>query len=127
MLQFHANLKKVKAATKKWATTFNLRSQVVLKEIELKINSLFKANASRTFFKKEASSLKILMDQRQELLTKDEATWRLKSRVVWLSEGENNTTFFHKYANYQKNLNTIWEVANQMGFMVKSFKEKSNS
>jgi hypothetical protein len=36
------------------------------------------------------------------------------------------TNFFHKLSIYRKNLNIIWEVANQYRIMVKSFKDKEN-
>jgi mannosylglycoprotein endo-beta-mannosidase len=55
------------------------------------------------------------------LLAKEGVTWRLKSRAVWLAKGDSNTKFFHKYANFRKNLNAIWEVDNHDGEMEKNF------
>ena len=49
---------------------------------------------------------------------------RLKSRVLWLVEGDRNTKFFHMYASHRKNINTIFEIKNGQGNMVRSFQEK---
>jgi hypothetical protein len=57
-------------------------------------------------------------------LEKEEITWRLKRRAIWIQEGDNNTNFFHQYVNNCKNFNTIWEIQNHEGEVVRSFKEK---
>jgi hypothetical protein len=50
-----------------------------------------------------------------ELLKKEEETWRQKSRVTWLNSGDKNTKFFHAYANFRKQTNTIWEIRKEDG------------
>jgi hypothetical protein len=63
------------------------------------------------------------MQKRQEFLAYEETKWCLKSRALWLKEGDGNTKFFHNYACQCKQANTIWEVKNSRGEMVSSFDE----
>ena len=37
----------------------------------------------------------------------DEISWRQKSRILWLREGDNNTKFFHKMANSNRRRNRV--------------------
>lgn len=36
--------------------------------------------------------------------------WCLKIWAIWLVEGDDNTTFFHKFAAVKKTNNSIWEL-----------------
>ena len=47
----------------------------------------------------ESHKSKILLDRENEA--------RQNSRVTWLICGDDNTPFFHKYANHRKNVNSI--------------------
>ena len=40
----------------------------------------------------------------------EEVSWRQKSRVLWLKEGDNNTKFFHKMANSHRRYNYMERV-----------------
>ncbi|WMV40484.1 hypothetical protein MTR67_033869 [Solanum verrucosum] len=46
----------------------------------------------------------------EEVAKKEETTWRLRSRAVWLKQGDRNTSFFHKTANAHRRVNTIDKI-----------------
>jgi hypothetical protein len=54
----------------------------------------------------------------------EEQEWHQKSRASMDKGGDNNTKFIHQYANFRKNLNTIWDIKNENGTTLSSFKEK---
>ena len=62
-------------------------------------------------------------DRKSKIVLKEEELWRLKSRALCLQQGDNNTIFFHKFASFRKNVNTIWEIDLGEGNKVKSSKE----
>ena len=61
----------------------------------------------------ESRKRKILLDREHEA--------RQKSRAIWLLCGDDNTPFFHKFANQRKNVNSIWKISNDGGSMVEGF------
>jgi hypothetical protein len=42
-----------------------------------------------------------------------------------LKVGDNKSNYFHQYANFYKSLNTIWEIENEEGVIVRPFVEKA--
>jgi hypothetical protein len=53
--------------------------------------------------------------KRQILLGEKEVAWQLKSRVIWLHCGDENTKFFQAYAKGRKMVNTIWDLKGDNG------------
>ena len=45
--------------------------------------------------------------QVEHLLSPKEISWRQKSRMLCIKEGDNNTKFFHKMANTHKRYNHL--------------------
>ena len=46
----------------------------------------------------------------EKVILMDEISWRQKSRVLWLKEGDKNSPFFHRIANSNRNVNTIGQL-----------------
>ena len=49
----------------------------------------------------------LLRSQIQNLISLEEVSWRHKSRMLCIKEGDNNTKFFHKVANSRRRYNHI--------------------
>ena len=68
--------------------------------------------------------MKSLEIKRDSLLSKEDQVMCLKSKALWLEAGDKNTKFFHRFASHRKNINTICEIRNRQGIMVRSFEDK---
>jgi hypothetical protein len=56
-----------------------------------------------------------LETKKRDILLEREATWRLKSRAIWLKQGDENTKFFHNFVRHRHHLNTITHLQNDRG------------
>lgn len=54
----------------------------------------------------------------EELLQKEEMLWRKRSRALWLKEGDNNTSYFHRKASWRANKNRIVSLQDNNGQLV---------
>ena len=57
------------------------------------------------------------------MLDKEEELLKLKSRAIWIKEGDKNTKFFHIFSTHKRNMNTISVIKDMNAVFVYSFKE----
>jgi hypothetical protein len=68
------------------------------------------------------SNLIKLEFERNKLLKSQEDLWRIRSRAIWVQSGDQNTKFFHQFANHRRNRKYIWEVCDDSGTIHKGQK-----
>ncbi|CAM8912119.1 unnamed protein product [Rhodiola kirilowii] len=72
----------------------------------------------RTQFTSEKE--KSISNEIDEWLIREETMWSQRSRISWLSEGDNNTKYFHLKANARRRVNTISSLIDSEGRSVSS-------
>ena len=51
----------------------------------------------------------------KDIILREDFFWKQRSRVQWLTEGDKNTTFFHRLASNHKRRNTISRLEGKGG------------
>ena len=103
MKQLLENLQKVKKVTILWARIFMTNQQKKLKEVENSLKEIYKQNEFGIFTEEELKEVREKELKREELLAREEKLLRLKSKAIWINEGDNNTKFFHNFSNLRRN------------------------
>eukprot|EP01018_Ginkgo_biloba_P022058 Gb_03022 [translate_table: standard] len=122
-LQFAANLKKLKQATIGWAHTKKIKEAKELFEVESKLEVLYVSEGVGYLSEESKAEMTTLEQRRRKLLDEKEAAWRLKSRALLLSKGDENSKVFHQHANHRKNVNTIWKINREDRVEVTNFED----
>jgi hypothetical protein len=120
-VQFVGNLKRLKQATMSWAREKKLKDDQDLRDIETTLSEI-QGGEGQGFTSLDAKELLCGLEKRRRVLLEEkEALWRLKSRAIWLSCGDENTKFFQAFSKGRKMANTIWGLRNRAGEVVSSF------
>uniref|UniRef100_A0A2N9I4J4 Reverse transcriptase domain-containing protein n=1 Tax=Fagus sylvatica TaxID=28930 RepID=A0A2N9I4J4_FAGSY len=100
-------LKALKEDLKKWNYqefgNVNFKQQQIFCELEV-LHSKECQEGLSSFERAHRGGLLLELDKLAHL---EETSWRQKSRVLWLKEGDNNTKFFHKIANSNRRRNLM--------------------
>ena len=107
---FHTKMQRIKGETKTWEISKKKVLRAELMAISHKINDIYTRMVSKTPNEDTFILLNELGDRKMEILHIDEITWKLKSRIKWLREGDLNTKFFQKTATDRRNQNAIWRI-----------------
>ena len=100
-------LKRLKETIKAWEKGMKQSKAKAILEVDQDINSLV-SQASGILSVFESSQLSSLKAKKDSLLTQQIPTWKLKSRIDWLKEGDANTKFFHSFASARRVSKSIW-------------------
>jgi hypothetical protein len=99
-------------------------------QLECDLQSFDEKEASSFLTPEERVSREACKSELEKLALLEEVSWRQKSRVLWLKEGDNNTKFFHQMANSHRHNNymervevdgTVFEVESEVRAKVVQF------
>lgn len=123
---FHHKMQKIKTMTKSWEREKKCRHRAEYRRIQAEMEVIIESFTHTYPDEQTLESLKCLGNRKRELLRIEESTWRLKSRALWLAEGDRNTKFFHKCASERRSKNAIWRIKSADGSIVYSSKDIQN-
>ncbi|KAL6195493.1 hypothetical protein ACLB2K_031112 [Fragaria x ananassa] len=105
------NLKLIEKALGRWSrdTFGNIPRQIIRLNNELQI-ILFDSTDIVAIEKR-----KIAQEELRKLMEYEEQMWRQKSRITWLSEGDQNTKFFHGFAKARGRRNRVGRILDMTG------------
>lgn len=115
LLTFREKVQLLRTAAKDWQIKQRKIDKKELLDINRKMEVLSSSIRLNGLSFEQKISRTALEKRRQELLLKEEALWRLKSRATWLKEGDRNTKFFHNFANARRQRNSIWSLDDGSG------------
>jgi hypothetical protein len=75
------------------------------------------------FLDSDLQYVKYLEDRRIHILSIEEKLGGSRAESLWLSGGDKNTNFFHKYASFRRSINSIWDLFDDEGNEVFGQKE----
>jgi hypothetical protein len=79
-------------------------------QLECELQSFNEKEGTSFLTSKERVLREAFKSKLEKLALLEEVSWRQKSRVLWLKEGDNNTKFFHQMANSHKHNNYMERV-----------------
>ena len=117
----NVDLKIIKDVSISWSVKQKTQETKELVEIKILLVDSFKKPGFVFSHEVDKISLVELESRRRIILLVREQEARHKSRATCLLCGDDNTSFFHKFANHRKNINSIWKIEGDDGLSVEGF------
>jgi hypothetical protein len=108
-------LKSLRTNTINWLKWKKTHETTTLNSLELKISCLHRLKTRSDQKNEIDANLHTLEATRLHILQAEEKRWRLKSCALWLSSGDSNTRFFHRFASHRRNKKLIWDIEVENG------------
>ena len=91
MKQFVENIQEFKRVSKPWARVYSTNQEKQLNEVEISLKEIYEWNSTGVLPDIKLKEVKEKELKREELLARKEVLQTLKSRAIWIKEGDNNT------------------------------------
>lgn len=125
-MTFREKLASLRKVAKKWQHQKSKMDKQELNDIQMEMDNILNATDPNNFTLDIKGIISNLKKRKQKLLDKEEASWRLKNRAIWLKDGDRNTRFFHNFSNARREKKSIWRISNGGGGFYYSQQDISN-
>ena len=105
---FLFKMNEIKRKAIKWIREKKKSQKQELAQVEEELSTLSARSHLSSFSDSDQDRLHSLIGKQRLFLIMKEVTWRLKSRALWIQEGDLSTKFFHAFSTQRKNTNAIW-------------------
>ena len=118
MSNFAQKLRLLKRKVRVWIREKTMEKWERSLLIEEEIRGLLDSSFSGILCARDSSRLQALKIELQSWRDHEIQSTRLQSRLVWASQGDANTKFFHEVAFARKNHNAIWGLKVEEGILI---------
>lgn len=125
-LTFRDKLSSIRKFVKDWQFKKSQQNRTTLWEIQMELDNISRDLAAHSIPFNMRCHIKELQRKKCKILEQEEASWRLKSRAIWLKEGDGNSKFFHRFASSRREKNSIWKIKDGKGDLLYSQQDISS-